>query len=182
MGANLFRLVLPMKNVLVPVIAFSAILLPSLYSAEADFTDRKVTDPLLKVSSLSSLLPEKDSQWLGGVRDEKHVPPVYKRLWNERDVIMLEPLSRERPAQIDFSAVTESNKGVLRLKVRNDPRGDFELEILKNGQTFKKETIGSGKWERYTIPFDHEPVIVKNRANGWSFEFGYFDYTFAKQP
>ncbi len=171
-----------MKIFALPLFALSVLLTPVLPAQDVDFTKRSITDPMLVISSGSTLLPQMDDKVIGGVRDESHVPPVYKRLWNESDVIMLEPFSREKPAQIDFSAITSNNKGVLRLKVRNDPRGDFQLEILKGGQTFKKETIGSGRWERYQIPFDHESVVVLDHANNWSFEFGFFDYSFSKQP
>ncbi len=149
---------------------------------EADFTKRSVTDPLLKISSGTTLLPEKDDQWMGAKRDENHVPPVYRRLWNQVDVIMLEPFSREKPAEIDFSAITKNNKGVLRLQARNHPGGDFVLEIYKGDVLFKKESVGMNKWERFSVPFDHENIVVKNVANGWSFEFAFIDYSFARNP
>lgn len=169
-----------MKTITSAILVAVAITL-NIHAEEIDFTKRSITDPMLIISSSSSLLPEKDDSYLGATRDDKHVPPVYRYLWHQQDVIMLEPFSREKPAQIDFSAITKNNKGTLRLKARNDPRGDFEIQIFKNGELFKKETIGANKWERFTIPFDHEEVIVKNNANGWSFEFGYFDYSFSKQ-
>lgn len=147
---------------------------------EIDFTKRTVTDPLLKISTSTSLLPEKDDKALQAIRDEKHVPPVYRRLWGQGDVIMLEPFSREKPAEIDFSAITKNHKGSLRVSVRNHPGGDFVMEILKGGVSFKKETIGSNKWERFTIPFDHEEVVLRSLANGWSYEFSFVDYTFSK--
>jgi len=166
-------------NIIRQILIIAAI--SSLVKAQdIDFTKRTVTDPLLKITTSSALLPAKDDKWLGATRDEKHVPPVYRRLWSQQDVIMLEPFSREKPAEIDFSAVTKSNKGVLRIGARNDPRGDFTLEILKNGQSFKKEEIGSNKWNRFTIPFDHEEVLLKGIANGWSFEFAFIDYSFGK--
>jgi hypothetical protein len=171
-----------MKKTLLLLLSTSVILASALRAEDEDFTKREVTDPKLVITTQSTLLPEKDDKWMDAVRDENHVPPVYKRLWSATDVIMIEPLSKDKPAKIDFSAITSNNKGVLRLKVRNDPRGDFKLEILKGGQTFKKETIGSGKWERFQIPFDHESVVVLDHANNWSFEFGFFDYSFAKQP
>ncbi len=152
----------------------------ALHAAEPDITSRKVTDPLLQISSRTKLLPEKDDQSFRATRDEAHVPPVYRTLWNERNVILLEPFSEQKPAQIDFSAITKNNKGVLRLRARNHPQGDFELEILKDGQSFKKETVGANQWKRYTIPFDHESVVILNRANGWHFEFGFYAYTISQ--
>eukprot|EP01031_Cornospumella_fuschlensis_P040311 gene40311-49121_t len=128
---------------------------------EPDITKREITDPQLKISSATSLLPEKDDKMLGGTRDEKHVPQVYKILWGKRDVIMLEPFSREKPGVLDFSAITKNSKGTLRLSARNHPNGDFLLEILKKGEAFKSESVGGSKWERYTIPFDHEEVVVR---------------------
>ena len=147
---------------------------------EIDFTKRQVTDPLLKISTSTQLLPASDDKGLDAKRDEDHVPPVYKYLWNRQDVIMLEPLSKTKPAEIDFSAITATNKGVLRITARNHPAGDFVLEIYKGGQLFKKETIGGDKWERFQIPFDKENVVVKCAANGWNFEFAFIDYAFGR--
>lgn len=147
-----------------------------------DITKREVTDPLLKISTSTSLLPKNDDRGLNATRDDKHTPPVYRRIFGQQDVIMLEPFNREKPAQIDFSAITKEGKGVLRIEARNHPNGDFVLEILKAGTSFKKETIGANKWERYTIPFDHEEIVVKNFANGWNCEFAFIDYSIAKNP
>jgi hypothetical protein len=152
------------------------------FAEEIDYTKRTVTDPLLKISSSTTLLPEKDDKGLGAARDEKHVPPVYRRIWSHQDVIMLEPFSREKPAHIDFSAITKNGKGVLRIEARNHPGGDFVLELFKAGQSFKKETIGSNKWERFTVPFDHEEITLKNIANGWNCEFAFIDYSIGKAP
>ena len=158
------------------IVAFASLL----HAEEMDFTKRSITDPLLIITTSSTLLPAQDDKWLGGLRDEKHNPPVYRRLWNQQDVIMLEPFSREKPAEIDFSAITKANKGILRIGARNDPRGDFVLEVIKRGTSFKKETIGGNKWVKLTVPFDHEEVILKDIANGWSFEFAFVDYSFVK--
>ena len=150
---------------------------------EPDYTKREVTDPLLKISSTTRFLPAvKDDQQLGATRDDKHVPPVYKRLWSKQDVIMTEPLTKEKPAEIDFSAITKNSKGILRISARNHPSGDFLLEILKGGTSFKKETIDDNKWEKYTIPFDHEDVVLKNFATGWYCEFCFIDYSISKAP
>ena len=153
---------------------------PVAKALDLDLTKRDVTDPLLKISTSTSLLPEKDDKFLGGKRDDKHVPPVYARLWSKQDVLMIEPFSREKPAEIDFSAITKTGKGILKISARNHPSGDFVLELFKNGQSFKKETIGSNKWERFTIPFDHEEIVLKDFANGWYCEFGFIDYSISK--
>ena len=56
------------------------------------------------------------------------------------------------------------------------------MEVFKAGKSFKKETVGGNKWEKLTIPFDHEEIIVKNFANGWKYEFGFIDYSIGKAP
>lgn len=147
-----------------------------------DFTKRAVTDPLLKISTGAQFMPPNTDASLGAKRDHSHNPPVYKRLWSQTDVIMLEPFSREKPAQIDFSEITKNQKGILRLGVRNHPDGDFQLQIFKGGQLFKEEIIHSSRWERYQIPFDHEEVLIKNVANNWFCEFAFVDYSFSKAP
>lgn len=146
----------------------------------SDFTKRSITDPLLKITTSVSLLREIDDKQLRAVRDENHVPPVYRRLWNRHDVIMLHPLSPQKPAEIDFSAVTKSNKGTLWISARNHPSGDYILEILKNGTSFIKKTIGEDKWIKVSVPFDHEEIILKDIANGWHCEFAFIDYSFSK--
>ena len=35
-----------------------------IYAEDSDFTIRSVTDPLLKITTSSTLLPEKDDKWL----------------------------------------------------------------------------------------------------------------------
>ena len=147
-----------------------------------DITKREVTDPLLKISTSTSLLPAKDDRGLKATRDEKHIPPVYRHIFGQQDVIMLEPFSREKPAEISFAAITKGAKGVLRISARNHPAGDFVLEVFKAGTSFKKETVGANKWERISIPFDHEEIVVKNIANGWSCEFAFIDYSISKAP
>lgn len=154
----------------------------SLQAEEVDFTDRTVTDPLLKISTMTSLLPESDDKRLGAKRDEKRNPPIYRRIFSRSDVFMLEPFSQKKPAQIDFSEITKNHAGELRISARNHPSGDFVLEIYKNGEPVEKQTIGSNKWEKFSINFDHEPVVIKNVANGWHCEFAFIDYSFAKKP
>lgn len=149
---------------------------------DIDITKREVTDPLLKITTSTQLLPEKDDKGLSAKRNEKSTPPMYSRIFGQQNVIMLEPFSREKPAQIDFSGITSNHKGTLRIGARNHPSGDFQIEILKGGVTLKKESVGNNKWERYTIPFDHEAVVLKNFANGWNCEFAFIDYSIGTSP
>ncbi len=146
----------------------------------ADFTKRSVTDPMLKISTSSTLLPEKDDPSLGARRDEDAKPPMYRRIFGRANILMLEPFSREKPAEIDFSAITSSTKGTLRIAARNHPAGDFQIQIFKGGQLFAEKSTGRNQWQNFTIPFDHEPVVVKNMANGWHYEHGFIDYSFAR--
>jgi hypothetical protein len=147
---------------------------------EFDISDRKQTDSLLGIASLRSFLSEQDDRALGAVRGESVAPPLYKRIWNERDVIFLEPFSENQAATIDFSEITRAHRGVLRLRVRNYPHGDFRLEILKNGMTWKNQTIDAKRWETFSIPFDNESVVVRHHATGWYFEYGFYGYSITR--
>ncbi len=169
-------------NLISYILLAAIVFVSSARAQDADFTKRVLTDPLLKVTTRTIFLPGKEDSSMRAARDDKHVPPVYRHIWGQNDVIMLEAFSLQKAAEIVFSAITKDNKGILRIGARNHPAGDFMLEILKNGQSIKKELVASSKWERYTVPFDHEEVVLKAIANNWNFEFAFIDYSFTKVP
>jgi len=148
---------------------------------ELDITDRKVTDPLLRITTADQLLPEREDKGFEAKRDEKSNPPLYTRWMGKRDVIMLHPFGEKRPAEMDFSAITSNAKGKLRLAIRNHPAGDFKLEILVNGTMVVEESVGKDNWERFTVPFDHETVVLRDVANDWQCEHAFIEYSIIKE-
>lgn len=149
---------------------------------EMDITDRTITDPLLKIETSETLLQKHDKLMDKMRVDEAHKPPLYKSLLQKTDVFLVHPISKDRPAVVDFSAITTQGKGVLRLAARNHPNGDCILEISKGGQQIEKETLDSHRWETFQIPFDHEPVIVKSIATGWAWEYAFLTYSIGRTP
>ncbi len=168
-----------LPKVLLACVAISATC-PALHAADLpNFTSRVVTDPLLKIQTSTKLLPEKDDNSIGGRRDESHKPPLYKKALGKFDVFMLEPFSRTKGAEVDFSPVTSNSKGKLTIYIRNHPYGDFDLEIMKADQKVAEQSVGKNRWESFVIPYDHQPVILKAKANGWAYEFAFLNYAFS---
>lgn len=166
---------------LFPLAFFLAVVLPQVHAEEIDITDRSATDPLLKISTLSTFITDDNNPTWQARRDEDSNPPKYSRIWGRSDVFVLEPLNQNKPATADFSAITTNHKGELKLDIRNHPRGDFVLEIYKNDKLDTKETIRRNSWQKFTVPFDHEPVVVKAVANNWYCEFCFLTYKIQKK-
>lgn len=151
-------------------------------SAEIDITARAVTDPLLKIETSETLLPKHDKLMVKMRIDEDHKPPLYKTLLQKTDVFLVHPISKTRPAVVDFSAITTQGKGVLRLAARNHPSGDCILEISKSGEEVEKKTLDAPRWTTFQIPFDHEPVVVRTLATGWAWEYSFLTYSIIRTP
>ena len=144
-----------------------------------DITRREVTDPLLKIESHVTSFEANDQFFTvahGATVDRSKQPPLFNRLWGKNGVILLEPLGTNKPAQIDFSAITSSNAGKLRFEIHKHPYGDAELEIRKGDKVIKSRKLNSDTWEYMQVDFDKEPVALVLKANGWHYEFGFVRY------
>jgi hypothetical protein len=150
-----------------------------------DITKREVTDPLLKIKSLKQSFPEGDPFFKLAsypVVDRSKKPEVFNRLWGKNGVILLEPLGPNKPAEMDFSGITSSRTGHMRLAVHKHPYGESELEVYKGDKCLKKWAMrGSGTWEYIPVDFDHEQVRLVLKANGWSYEFAFVNYVIEKR-
>lgn len=170
-----------MNRLILPVLVIIGFANLTISAEEIDITDRKVTDPLLKITTSQHLLPEREDDDFEAKRDETSKPPKYSRLLGKRDVIMLHPFNEEKAAEIDFSEITSKAKGKLRIVARNHPGGDFKIEILVGGKVLIAESVGKNDWERFTVPFDREAVVLRNVANGWQCEHAFLEYSISKE-
>ncbi|MEQ1750552.1 MAG: hypothetical protein ABL974_14085 [Prosthecobacter sp.] len=146
----------------------------------ASFTDRTVTDPLLVVNTSEVLLPAASDKLLSARRDDTSKPPMYKKALGKFNVLVVHPFGQQKPGSLDFSKITTQSKGKLSLAVRNHPHGDFILVLKKGAEVVEEKLMASGNWKTIVIPYDHQPIIAEVKANNWSFEHGFFDYSFSK--
>lgn len=49
-------------------------------------------------------------------------------------------------------------------------------------ESVERKTLDAPRWQTFQIPFDHEPVVVKNFANGWMGEYAFLTYSISKAP
>jgi hypothetical protein len=149
-----------------------------------DITDRSQTDPLLKIKTACHFLSDNVCQADEIKRHEspESQPPQYKRAFGRSDVIMIHPLDPTTPAEIDFSPITRNSTGHLKITVRDHPqRGDFTLQIEKGDFLIVDKLMDKDLWRSHTIPFCHEPVILKAFPNDWFDEFAYITYSISKE-
>ena len=144
-----------------------------------DITKRDVTDPLIKVNSRTKMFDQKDPFFKvapDAVADRSSQVPMFKKIWGKDRVYLMEPLDQKTPAEIDFSGLTNTCAGRLRIEVHKHPYGNAELEVKKAGKTVKSRKLNSNTWEYMVVDFNKEPVSLFLKANGWYFEFGFVTY------
>jgi len=146
-----------------------------------DITKREVTDPLLKIRTSTTMFAENDQFFkIPGkpVADRTSKPPVFNHLWGKEKVILLNPMTKEHGAEIDFSAITGSNTGKLSMEIHRHPLGDAELEVYQGNIRIKKWSLKiSPSWHHIEVNFKNEPVRLVLNANGWYYEFAFVTYT-----
>ena len=151
-----------------------------------DITSRKITDPLLKISTSKEQVSKHD---LGVCTKGKIIVPekrgdiyVYKKLLKKNNVISVHPNSTTTPGYIDFSAITSHARGTLRLSANNHPQGDVLITIKKDGKVVKSKLLVKNKWQRFSIPFKYNKITVEVSSNtkNWCYEYGFFYYSISK--
>ncbi|MGB6221844.1 lectin-like protein [Haloferula sp.] len=102
--------------------------------------------------------------------------PLYKSLWGEENVFCIHPTSGDTPGTVDFSKITGKSKGNLIINMRDDPRGDCRIEVLKGNEIFDSIQLDTDEWKTVSIPFEEDRVVIKVYATGWSCEYAFITY------
>lgn len=152
--------------------------------AEIDITDRTQTDPLLKIKTLEGPSIDEANKILFEFLDPTNaklqpdrIPVSYKRLWGKKDVIMIHPLTRTKPALMDFSKITASHGGTLKIYIKNHKAGNHQIKIRLGDKTIETETINKGKWISFRVKFDHQPLQLEVYSIGeWNCEQSFISY------
>ena len=103
----------------------------------------------------------------------------------KKDIVMTHPLNREVPCTLGLiTDIPANKKTVLKAVVSNHPKYDWELVFRVSGSAQKTVTVDEeltkGGWTE--VVFDLTPfagsknvqIELENKANGWSFEAGYW--------
>lgn len=107
-------------------------------------------------------------------------PGLRDEFAGRKPVLVLHPVSETEPAAVRGTLpVKRHGKQALRFDVASSDKGDFELEVVVEGNIALKETVDTqGAWKTVTVPLPHKDVPVaveiRNRANGWSYEAAFF--------
>jgi hypothetical protein len=93
------------------------------------------------------------------------------------------PISGEVPATIDFGDLTDGVNGTLRLWVRNYPRTDGGMVVVKkDGRIFgRTRVVDADGWQEITVPLSRNRVEVEHHAINWGMEFLFFRYEIRRQ-
>ena len=103
----------------------------------------------------------------------------------DRPALRTHPISRGEPCTLTASiTVPDSETPILRISVASDSRGDWQLVVRVNGrdkyQSMVRPINGQVIWKDIEIDmseFRGQTVQVEllNKANDWSYEFGYWN-------
>ena len=112
-------------------------------------------------------------------------PGVKDKYRGKKNVVVTHPLTREVPCSLELQTDIPANgKTELKVVVSNHPNHDWELVCRVSGSVQKIVTIDNvltkGGWAK--VVFDLTPfagsknlqIELENKANGWSFEAGYW--------
>jgi hypothetical protein len=144
-----------------------------------DVVPRNVTDPAQFAAVLAEVAPQFTTAAVG-----EGGLGIVKELYGRAGVLRTHPISQKEPCvltrTIDLPA---GKKSKLRLSVAHDPQGDWQLVVTANGEKLYDRLIGAkttkNGWADLEIDlskFAGKPVKLelRNQANNWSYEFGYW--------
>ncbi|NPA27604.1 MAG: hypothetical protein GXN91_00955, partial [Epsilonproteobacteria bacterium] len=124
-------------------------------------------------------IPESNNRfgWYSGAKDVGHAMPPKKE--TKGAVLYLHPASRTTPTILKKRLYVPYNKD-LYLRVAGNRNGDWLLEVDVNGKTIFSKVIDGRKWYEIRIPLSkyggkRVDLAIKVKANGWYFEYAYFD-------
>jgi len=111
--------------------------------------------------------------------------PGLREEWSGRKrVLVTHPLSEAVPCVLTKKVdVPEGKRSTLILGVGHDPHGDWTLAVKVNGKTLTEKKIGKGTcrdgWTEVAVDLSayagkSVKLELENRADGWSWEAGYW--------
>jgi hypothetical protein len=107
--------------------------------------------------------------------------PGYRPEFRGREgVLALHPVDERAPAVLVASFDVPAGAPTLRVETASDPRGDYVLKVLVNGERKHEETIDTkGEWKIVTVdmmPYTGKSIDIRLEchADEWSWEAAYF--------
>jgi hypothetical protein len=105
--------------------------------------------------------------------------PVIDSVWGQKDVFAIHPLSHNEPGVVEFDSITSQAKGTLAITIRDHPKGDCIVEVMKDGALVGSPILlDKDDWQTIEVPFDKNAVSLNIRANGWACEHAFLTYEF----
>ncbi|TWU16073.1 PVC-type heme-binding CxxCH protein [Allorhodopirellula heiligendammensis] len=111
---------------------------------------------------------------------------VYHEVFRNKIAVQMHPLTRETPSRLIRQLVVPARgKTKLNLRVSHHPHGDWQLNVLANGQTLTNQivsskTVGNSEWLDVSIDLTAFAgtaikLVVENTANNWMNEWAYWN-------
>jgi hypothetical protein len=154
--------------------------------ADSVYTDEEKAKILIKndhkiVAAVTKVLPG----WTVKNCGPDMEPGVRNEYREKKNIVMTHPLNRDVPCTLGIiKDIPANKKTVLKVVVSNHPNHDWELVFRVSGSVQKTVTVDEkltkGGWA--VVEFDLTPfagsknlqIELENKANGWSFEAGYW--------
>ena len=144
-----------------------------------DVVPRNVTEPSQFATVLAEVAPHFTTSAVG-----EGGLGIVKELYGRAGVLRTHPISQKEPCILTRTVdLPAGKKAKLRLSVAHDPQGDWQLVVTANGEKLYDGIIGpkttKNGWADLDIDlskFAGKPVKLelRNQANNWSYEFGYW--------
>lgn len=144
-----------------------------------DVVPRNVTEPSQFAAVLAEVAPHFTTSAVG-----EGGLGIVKELYGRAGILRTHPISQKEPCILTRTVdLSEVKKTKLRLSVAHDPQGDWQLIVSANGEKLYDGIIGpkttKNGWADLEIDlskFAGKPVKLelRNQANNWSNEFGYW--------
>lgn len=100
----------------------------------------------------------------------------YEKLFDRSRVMVIHPLSQEAPGTLDFSAITTKSKGTLKVLVHDHPNGNVNFRLKVGENVVARQHLCGDDWQRFSVNFDHDAVMVEIIADDWYNEYCFLTY------
>jgi len=113
--------------------------------------------------------------------NSQYLPAILPEYRGRSNVTQTHPFSLEKPGTLQREvSIPAKRHATLSFWVNHAVSADWELRVVVDGTTLKKELIGGdATWRRFTIDLSAYAgksvrIILENVANDWSSEFAYW--------